>query len=1173
MKPDTPDRDLLWYKDAVLYEVHVKSFFDSSRDGLGDFPGLTQKLDYLQELGITCIWLQPFYPSPLRDNGYDISDFRGVHPAYGTMEDFRKFLREAHQRGLRVIPELVLSHTSDQHPWFQAARKAPPGSAPRNFYVWSDHESKGQNENRGSNRKVAENTARSSTLDPRSSKYWTWDPVAQASYRHRFFEHQPDLNLDQPAVRQEIVRIMKFWLDLGVDGLCVNVWPYQAEEDSLHAVLKEIRREMNGRMPLPILLAAINRWPSEVRPYFGDGDECHLALHFSLLPRLFMALRQEDRHPITEIVRQTPAIPDKCQWALFLRNHDELSLALVSDEERDYMYEQYAADPQMRMTLGIRRRLAPLLENSRPRIELMNSLLFSLPGTPVIYYGDEIGMGDNVYLGDRQGVRTPMQWSGDRNAGFSEADFAQLYSPPIIDPVFGYPAVNVEAQRRDPSSLLHWMRRLIALHKKLPALSGGNLEFLHPANRKVLAYARHFGDDVILVVANLSRVVQPVELDLSAFADMVPVEVFGQAQFPRIGNTPYFFTLAPYGFYWFRLQRTVEQIAVRFVPVPTEEYRDVPLLEVAGNWEDLLESPSREALAQVIPRFLLAQRWFGGKARAVESVRIVDWTILPAKPTRVFWTFLEVAFQDGARDLYSLPLAVVTGSDIAGRLPALRGRMLAHLSGAQGDALLIDAMADESACEAILSAIAGRRELPTPTGVIRASPTTAFAELRGSEETTLKVNPGPATSSNSLVFFGRRLLLKLFRRLQAGINPDLEIGRFLTEMTDFEAIPKTAGFMEFRQPLTSGARRGSPDPADSPGRGSPLTPERPAVALGAGSGDPRTAGDGMTSPEPVSLAILQQLVSNQGDGWRHAIDELERYYERASVRLPGPETIATERSSWLELVDSDPLPSALEAIGFYLQVAATLGKRTAELHLALASNNDDLAFAPEPMTTADLSELAAEARGQARKALTALQQSRQRLPEALQPPAGRVLDEGPDLLDRLSKLPAAKLNTAKIRCHGDYHLGQVLRVESDFVILDFEGEPAHTMEQRRAKQSPLKDVAGMLRSFNYAAYAGLFAFIHHRPENPERLIPWAELWQRWTSAVFLKEYRSIAGNAIFLPADSDQFSTLLEFFILDKAFYELIYELNNRPDWVRIPLAGILSFCSQSGRMHPAPRS
>jgi maltose alpha-D-glucosyltransferase/alpha-amylase len=538
--------DPLWYKDAIIYQLHVKAFYDSTDDGMGDFAGLTEKLDYVADLGVTAIWLLPFYPSPLRDDGYDIADYTAVHPDYGTLRDFRTFVREAHRRGLRVITELVINHTSDQHPWFAESRRERR-SPKRDWYVWSDTDQRYVD-------------ARIIFTDTESSN-WAWDPESHQHYWHRFFSHQPDLNYDNPQVVRAILRVMRFWLDLGVDGLRLDAVPYLVEREGTicenlpetHAILRQLRRSLDERHPGRMLLAEANQWPSDVRPYFGDSDECHMAFHFPLMPRIWIALRREDRVPIVDIMEQTPEIPDDCQWALFLRNHDELTLEMVTDDERDYMYTEYAADRRMRINLGIRRRLAPLVDNSRRRIELLTSLLFSMKGTPIVYYGDEIGMGDNVFLGDRNGVRTPMQWTPDRNAGFSRADIHALYAPVVADPVYGYQAVNVEAQQRTPGSLLNWTKRIIRVRGAHPVFGRGSLEFLSPENRRVLAYLRELDGQTILCVANLSRFAQYVELDLARYEGRVPVELIGRVHFPRIGQLSYLLTLGPHDFFWFEL--------------------------------------------------------------------------------------------------------------------------------------------------------------------------------------------------------------------------------------------------------------------------------------------------------------------------------------------------------------------------------------------------------------------------------------------------------------------------------------------------------------------------------------------------------------------------------------------------------------------------------------------
>jgi maltose alpha-D-glucosyltransferase/alpha-amylase len=1100
--------DPLWYKDAIIYELHVKAFFDSNDDGLGDFPGLIQKLDYLQDLGVTCLWLLPFYPSPLRDDGYDIADYYGVHPGYGTPKDFRQFVREAHRRGIRVVTELVINHTSDEHPWFQEARKAPPGSAKRNYYVWSDDPNK-----YAAARIIFTDTERSN---------WTWDPVANAYYWHRFFHHQPDLNYDNPQVLRAVFKVMRFWLDMGVDGMRLDAIPYLVEREGTncenlpesHAIIKRFRREMDEHYGDRMLLAEANQWPADVLSYFGDSDECQMAFHFPLMPRIFMALRQEDRHPIVEIMRQTPDIPPDCQWAIFLRNHDELTLEMVTDDERDYMYREYAADPRMRINMGIRRRLAPLMGNNRRSIELMNSLLLSLPGTPVLYYGDEIGMGDNIYLGDRNGVRTPMQWSGDRNAGFSRADFAKLFTPPVMDSSYGYQAINVEDQQREASSLLHWMKRLIALRKRFKAFGRGTLEFLHPRNRKVLAYLRSYEDERILVVANMSRFVQPVELDLGRFQGHAPVELFGRVRFPVIGEEPYFLTLGPFSFLWFQI---VERETLAIGPSDDQGSaslaEEAPSLSLPGGWETLMEGPTRAALERrVLPKFLARQRWFGAKSRTLETVSIRDWVVLVDRPLPVFLVFIRAYYSDGASDRYSIPMALA--EDIAAESVLLNhpSALMAYVKGTNGEGILYDAVVNDAFCLALLRTIDQQSTVPTRGGRIVGLTTSVYPLIRATGDPTTGLRHGSAEQSNSTVFYDRVFFLKLFRRLDHGISPDLEIGRFLTERAHFDRVPKTAGALEFHRPRA----------------------------------------------EPTALGILQELVPNQGQGWQWILDVLGRFYEQVASESHRLKNIEADGPSLIELSDLDPPSDVFEVVGAVLRSAGVLGQRTAEMHLALASDLDDPDFAPERLSPAEFGEMTRRLQAQGRKTFAAVKAERASLPESIQTSAARIVDEGPALVARFGKLSDLTDGLVKIRCHGDYHLGQVLWQENDFVILDFEGEPGRSVAERRVKQSPLRDVAGMLRSFDYAAYSVLLNVTSHRAEDFDRLEPWARIWRTWTSASFLRAYRQSVSTAGLLPADALATRRLLEFFMLEKILFELQYELDYRPDWVRIPMFGIM---------------
>ena len=1096
--------DPLWYKDAIIYEAHVRAFYDSNGDGIGDFAGLTEKIPYLQDLGVTCVWLLPFYPSPLRDDGYDIADYTTINPIYGTLDHFRQFVDTAHAHNIRVLTELVVNHTSDQHPWFQRARRAAKGSPERDFYVWSDTDDKYAG-------------TRIIFIDTEKSN-WTWDPVAEQYYWHRFFSHQPDLNLENPQVFQAVVDVMRFWLDMGVDALRLDAIPYLIEREGTinenlpetHDVLKAIRRELDTQYQGRILLAEANQWPSDVRAYFGDGDECHMAFHFPLMPRMFMALRQEERHPIVEIMDQTPEIPETCQWAIFLRNHDELTLEMVTDEERDYMYSQYAADPQMRLNLGIRRRLAPLMENSRPRIELMNSLLFSMPGTPVIYYGDEIAMGDNVYLGDRNGVRTPMQWSSDRNAGFSRCDPGRLYFPVIMDPVYGYEAINVEAQERSPFSLLHWMKRMIALRKQHPVFGRGSIEFVRTDNRKVLTYIRRYEKDVVLCVANLSRTVQPVSVPLAPFSGLTPVEMLGQTEFPRISDQQYFITLAPYGFYWFQLQEVVTSITARTAPL-AEEPSLVPALFAGVVWDSILDGSMRSIIErQALVPFLERQRWFGGKSRPLASAKFVDWVALRKGAHPAFIAIVEAAYKDGGRERYTLPLAMSSGPDAAVVEQQHPSAILARITGAR-KGILYDGLFDDATCAALLVSAEEQRELPAKQGRLRAV-NIALTPDRAPAAAITPISRTAPDQSNTSVLFGRSLIMKLFRRLEPGPNPDIEIGEFLGRR-GFTRVPPLVGTIGYA----------APDADES------------------------------------SVAMLQGFIPNQGNGWQVTIEELGRYFERVQG-LTLPEVAPEERQAWIDRRRETPPEGVVEAILTYLALGEVLGRRTAELHLNLASASaDDAAFAPEPISAADIRTIAEAMRRHADEQLRTLVSVMPRLDERRRELAREVLAQRDLLLHQFDDVERLRAGGAlRIRCHGDYHLGQVLVAENDVVILDFEGEPARPLAERRAKHSALRDVAGMLRSFSYAALTGLGAATQVRPDDFNRLSPWADVWETWVSAAFLRSYLAIAREQPFMPSHPDDVDVLLQAFVLDKALYELGYELNNRPDWVHIPLTGLL---------------
>lgn len=1098
MKKPGSATDPLWYKDAVVYELHVRAFYDGNNDGIGDFPGLLKQLDYLQDLGVTCLWLLPFFPSPLKDDGYDISDYMSVHPMYGTLDDFEAVLSAAHERGLQVMIELVMNHTSDQHAWFQRARRAPSGSPERDFYVWSDTDQKYRD-------------ARIIFTDTEKSN-WTWDPVAKAYFWHRFFSHQPDLNYDNPRVVNEMLDVMRFWLDLGVDSLRLDAIPYLTERDGTncenlpesHVLIKKLRQEIDASYANRMILAEANQWPTDVRPYFGEGDECHMAFHFPLMPRIYMALRQEDRLPVTDIMAQTPEIPGTCQWALFLRNHDELTLEMVTNDERDYMYLAYSADSRMRLNLGIRRRLATLMDNNRRRIELLNSLLFSFPGTPVLYYGDEIGMGDNIYLGDRNGVRTPMQWNGDRNAGFSRAVPAKLYSPVIMDPVWGCEAVNVEAQQSDPSSLLSWMRNMIALRKLFRVFGRGSLEFLNPSNRKVLAYLRRDNGQQVLCVANLSRFAQPVDLELPELEGATPVEMLGYVDFPPIGKQPYRLTLGPYGFFWLELHRQPEHDET-----PASRLASSPLR--ADTWEGVLEGAGRYRLESALfSEYLWKQGWFGGKTRRIHTTRIADWAALP--DSKVAVALVEVDYEQGEPETYFLPLALTFGTDADHVRETAPNAILSRVISASESGYLHDALCDEAACAIFLSFIEQAKQVPARNGLIRGQPSAAFEAVRGPAGTSVTARRGSAEQPGNLLFYGDRLVVKLFRRQHRGPNPDCELGKYLTETAHFEGIPPFAGAIEY------------------------------------------AAADG----ERSTLAMLQGFVANQGDGWTLALEELARYYENCATAA-FPEAGSATSGDLMDLAEHEPSPLAREHVGISLDSAARLGQSIAGLHLALASANADPSLAPEPMAAGDLQSLVTGLRSEAIRVFDLLKESVAGMPDELVSLAGLVLSRRRQILDSFRWSPTGDTLGQRIRIHNDFDLRHVLQVKTDYVILGFEGDPARPIAERRAKASPLKDVAGMLRSLGYAAYAGLIAYTARHPEGWESLEPWARLWERSVGAEFLCAYRNTTQGAAFLPSSDGTFRRLLAIFLLDDALHDLSSELNNRPDWVRIPLMGILS--------------
>ncbi|MHB8256529.1 MAG: maltose alpha-D-glucosyltransferase [Acidiferrobacterales bacterium] len=1088
--------DPLWYKDAVIYELHVKAFFDSNGDGIGDFPGLTSKLDYLHDLGVNTLWLLPFYPSPLRDDGYDISDYHNVHPSYGTRRDFRNFVRAAHDRGLRIITELVINHSSDQHPWFQAARRSPPGSSKRNFYVWSDTDTKF-----AGTPIIFSDTEKSN---------WAWDEVAQAYYWHRFFSHQPDLNHNNPHVVKAMTRVMRFWLDHEVDGLRLDAVPYLCVREGTsnenlpetHAVIRQMRAEIDAHYRDRMLLAEANQWPEDVRDYFGNGDECHMAYHFPLMPRMYMAIAQEDRHPIVEILKQTPDIPENCQWAVFLRNHDELTLATVTSRERDYMYQMYAADPQARLNLGIRRRLAPLMDNDIDRIKLMNSLLLSMPGSPIIYYGDEIGMGDNIYLGDRNGVRTPMQWSPDRNAGFSHADPQRLYLPPIMDPVYGYEAVNVEAQSRDPSSLLNWMRRTLGVRRNYQAFGRGRFQFLRPGNRKILAYLREYGDEIILCVANLARSAQPVELDLAQYRGRVPVELMGRTAFPPVGGLPYLLTLPGHGFYWFRLVKDAQVPLWHDQRLAPEELPVVVLFDGLRSllrdrvvpWRIRMAEKLRAQLeTEVFPKFVAMQRWSGLKEHVPEHVQLADSAEWGGDPAKWLVALLRIGPPAGPPETYFAPFALIWDSGDDARDRSLSTATLARVRQQASTGVLADAFSDESFCRAMVAAAGRGEELPCAAGTIRFIPAARFEEIKGAaplEE--LPVSAQGARGGHTVLRFGSRLLLKAYRRLRAGLHPEVEFSRFLGEVAHFSRSVPLAGYVEY------------------------------------------VGGDGVTA----TLALIQGFVENQGDGWSYTLSYLERFLEQERTRgLSGA--------------------GSAETHGAYQALMGVLGRRTGELHLALAAYASDPAFAAEPLRRRDPADWVADARAEAVAALEALERQRTALGSEASAAAQAILDRRAELLQRIDSAADSPPNGVRTRIHGDFGLSKALLAQNDFFIIGFEGGAGRMRAEYRAKHSPLRDVASMLCSLSEARQEALLAATAGHPEDVRPLEPLLRAWALGARRAFLQAYTETTRDTGLL-GDQRGMPQLLDMFELEQVLYGLRGALDQQSERSSFGLHGIL---------------
>jgi maltose alpha-D-glucosyltransferase / alpha-amylase len=1074
------ESDELWFKDAIIYQLHVKAFADSNNDGIGDFAGLTGKLDYLEDLGVTALWLLPFYPSPGRDDGYDISDYRTINPDFGTMADFRRFMQEAKRRKLRVLTELVINHTSDQHPWFRRARRSKPGSDARKWYVWSDTD-----QAYAGTRIIFNDTEKSN---------WAWDPVAGAYYWHRFFSHQPDLNYDNPRVLAAMIQVMRRWIELGVDGFRLDAIPYLCEREGTnnenlpetHAIIKKIRSALDSHSLGRVLLAEANQWPEDVSAYFGEGDECHMAYHFPLMPRIYMAIAQEDRFPITDILRQTPDIPANSQWALFLRNHDELTLEMVTDIERDYLWSTYATDPRARINLGIRRRLASLMDNDRRKIELMNALLMSFPGTPIIYYGDEIGMGDNIYLGDRNGVRTPMQWTPDRNGGFSRCDPARLYLPMIMDPVYGYEAVNVEAQSRSLASLLSWTKRLISVRKSSKVFGRGSLSFIRPANRSVLVYVRQHESEVVLCVANLSRSAQAAEIELAPWRGRVPFELLGRTNFPPIGDNPYLVTLGPYGFFWFLLREPDASIEV------PRTWAEFETLVVTDGWRSLLRGRSKSVLERdVLPAFLASRRWYAERG-SWPATHILGALPLGAGDAELGMVLLEAK---GRRETanYLLPLTVKwTRFDPERQNP----NALAAVRRGPREGSLLDAMADAGFVALFLENLRAARSIEADRCRLEFSPTGRFPD-----EGTLAaqdVRAVDAEQSNTTVMVGADYVIKLFRRLERGLNPEIEVGRFLTETVPFPHVPPLLGSVEIEE-------------------------------------------DGARS----AVAVVHGFVQNQGDAWTVTNAYLDRFVEEQRLLTAEAAGHSDEQAAYLRRMEQ-------------------VGRRVAELQLALASRDDIVDFAPEPIAAEDVRSWTDELLRRARRAFEDLARRRSEFSEHDRQLVDALLPHRETLPGRLRELLPENVAAMKIRHHGDFHLGQMLIVKDDVAIIDFEGEPRRSIEDRRRKAPAARDVAGLMRSIDYSATAALERALKSAPDEHGKLARALEGWREQSAAAFMAAYRSALTDARLWPQSLDAADRLLDFFLLEKAFYEIEYELAHRPDWLRVPLAGTWRILSPS---------
>ncbi|MFC0875696.1 maltose alpha-D-glucosyltransferase [Saccharicrinis sp. FJH2] len=1083
-----------WYKDAVIYQCHVRSFMDSNGDGIGDFNGLIQRLDYLKSLGINAIWLLPFYKSPLKDGGYDISDFTSIHEDYGTMADFKRFIREAHKRNIRVITELVLNHTSSSHKWFERSRRAKPGSIYRDFYVWND-----------TNDKYPE--ARIIFQDFELSN-WSWDPVAKAYYWHRFYSHQPDLNFDNPSVHKAILKVLDFWFGIGVDGLRLDAVPYLYERENTncenlpetHDFLKKLRKYIDDNFDDKMLLAEANQWPEDSSAYFGKGDECHMAFHFPLMPRLYMSMKMEDRFPLIDILEQTPAIPDNCQWAIFLRNHDELTLEMVTDEERDYMYKSFAKNPKQRINLGIRRRLAPLLENDRKSIELMNVLLFSMPGTPIIYYGDEIGMGDNYYLGDRDGVRTPMQWSADKNAGFSTAEPQQLFLPVVFNYDYHYESINVENFEKNNSSLLWWMRRVINVRKQFKAFSRGDIEFVDTSNPRILAFTRTYKDEIILVIINLSRYSQNAQLDLRKYAGYIPTEVFSRNEFSLIEDEPYVFPLQYKNYFWFELKKQKAENEIKPVEL------DYKLEVTIRKWNRMSEALKSD-LQGLILEYMQKNRWFRGRSNKIRNISIID--TVPFRDHTIFSYLLiiEATYIEKNAEYYVIPISVALGEEAADIRYYHPEAIISTIDLDGKEGLMYDGSYKKEFMDDLLRLMMQKGKLKTTKGELH-----SFAATKTIKQTTdTEPRVISAEQTNTLVQYGNKLFLKLYRSPQEGVNPEEDIVKVLSNNRNFKNSPAYAGSIEYKRPWH----------------------------------------------DNMLIGILTDYIPHEETAWQYTESAIGKFFDHIIAQkdqlLPNyseddPSTFIPDNAETITAV-FDPL---------FMEMTGLLGQRTAEMHLALSAVKNNNRFTEEKFSLLYQKSLYQSFRTSVKRSFSQIKSSRKDLDQSQKILLDEIMDNENALLSAVkTALEAGKMNASKLKIHGNYHLGQVLFTGKDFMITDFEGEKDRSLSARNLKHCPLKDMAYMLRSFHYAIYMAHKAYSSRMPEHAALLEPWLDIWHNTVKDKFLTHYLKTAGAASFIPDDPHQTDILLTLFTIEKAVDEAVYELNNRPEWLHMPLNGL----------------